>query len=159
MPAESDSDEDWFDRRRRLDTSTQADHHHVQRPPIHNPLQLARSQAFSMAGIPPSAAQSQSPTSQLLDAEYGGDAEHLYRPVSPGKALHMPMADPRRTLYRPAELDDYERMGYAPPQRLLQRREHLADQLVGSALGPGLGRYMDPQLVAVGFLGIVGSFK
>lgn len=150
MPAESDSDEDWYDRRRRIDAADQIDqgHPHQQRPPpIHNPIQLARSQAFAMAGVPPSSTQSP----QLLDIECG-DAEHLYRPVSPGKALRMPMADHRRTLYRPAELDDYARMGYAPPQRLLQRRDQLADHLVGSALGPGLGRYMDPQVVEVLYL-------
>lgn len=61
----------------------------------------------------------------------------------------MPMTDPHRTLYRPAEVDDYVRMGYAPPQRLLHRREQLADRLVGQALEPGLGRYMDPHVVEV----------
>lgn len=148
MPPEEDSDEDWFDRRRPIDAVDQINQVAIQRPPIHNPIQLARSQAFAMAGMPPSATQS--PTPQFLDTDYG-DAEHLYRPVSPGKVLRMPMVDPRRTLYRPAELDDYARMGYAPPQRLLQRRDQLADHLVGSALGPGLGRYMDPQVVEVGY--------
>lgn len=78
MPPESDSDEDWFDRRRRIDAVDQVDMQHHQRPPIHNPMQLARSQAFAMAGLPPqSSLDSRSPTSQLLDIEC--DAEHLYR--------------------------------------------------------------------------------
>jgi hypothetical protein len=140
MPLESDSDEDWYDRRKRIDAIDRMEEQDRMRPPIQHPLQLARSQAFAMAGVPPL-----DPRGGQLLVDMDGDIDKPYRPAPPGKSVHLPMTG--RTLYRPAELDDYAQMGYAPPQRLLQRRDQLADRLVGEALQPGLGRYMDPQVI------------
>lgn len=75
MPADFDSDEDWYNRRRRIDAAEQMEEQRMQMPPpIHDPIQLAQSQAFAMAGL------SSQPSMDLRTPDYVEcDAEHLYR--------------------------------------------------------------------------------
>ncbi|CAD5219442.1 unnamed protein product [Bursaphelenchus okinawaensis] len=158
MPPESD-DEDWFERRQRIDAMERMEETERTRPPIQEPLQLARSQAFALAGVnSDNEYEVQSPTHSrlgfgMMDMGIMDDDNRTYRPVPDGQSVRLPHTDSRRTLFRPAEPGEY--YNYEKPSApLVQRhlpnnRQHPADQLVRDALQTSLGRYMDPQVVEV----------
>lgn len=154
MPTDSD-EEDWYERRKRIDAEERFEDVGGGLE-IRRPLMLAREQAFSMAGMP----------LELDDTYEGG----TYRPAPEGKSVRLPHVMPNRTVVCPADALDgpyygqnhYDRYqphagvnharppmdgGYypnAPPQQ-----HGLTDRLVSEALGPQLGRYMDPSVVEV----------
>lgn len=126
MPAESD-DEDWYERRRRLDT--------------HERLFEAGGYAPSFGGGSGVHRAGLNGGPIYVDGDLGD--ERPYRPAGEGKQLRVPVGDARRTLLRPAEIEDYQRYNCEVPQRLVAERQRAladaaaANRLVGAALQPG----------------------
>ena len=123
MPPESD-DEDWYERRKRIDLEERLEEAERMTMPIQKPLMLARDQAIALAGV-------NSPT--LPYPAYEEPYERTYRPVPEGQSVRLPYSS--RPVMHPVPLHPEE------------RQRNIADRLVGDALQ--LGRYMDETVVGV----------
>lgn len=154
MPPESE-DEGHYERRKRIDASLRLQEHERTRPPIQEPMEMMRNQAFHMAGVnSDNEYDMHSPTRSRLGFapldDSIDDNNRTYRPVPDGKSVRIPHMDHRRTIYRPVDPEEYyqnHNQQYPSIQR--QMRNHPADQLVRDALNPSLGRYIDRQVVEV----------
>lgn len=86
MPSDSE-EEDWYERRKRLDAEERLEDHERRNTALQRPLLLARNQAFAIAGV---------------SADYDDVNEPTYRPAPEGKSVRLPFSS--RPLYRPMDL-------------------------------------------------------
>uniref|UniRef100_A0A7E4W8C3 Voltage-dependent L-type calcium channel subunit alpha n=1 Tax=Panagrellus redivivus TaxID=6233 RepID=A0A7E4W8C3_PANRE len=133
---ESD-DEDWYERRKRLDLEERLEEGERMNMHIQKPLLLARNQAFAMAGLGPSASSGAHHHHHSYHPGYDDQFERTYRPAPSGQSVRVPYSS--RPIMRPVNISNQQ------PQN--DRRRNITDRLVGDALQ--LGRYMDDAVVGV----------
>lgn len=115
MPSDSD-EEDWYERRKRIDLEEKLEEHEQRRAALQKPLMLARNQAFAMAGV---------------SSDYDDQYEPTYRPAPEGKSVRLPFSS--RPVYRPVEIEQEGGMADRLVGEALQLGRYLDPTVVQAA--------------------------